>query len=281
MEIFLAKEAGFCFGVKRAADLTLYAAKNSDKVETLGSLIHNKQFTKFLEKKGIFEVGDINNIKASKIVIRSHGITKNQEKTLRKKGVKVIDATCPFVKRVQNLAEKLERDGFRVLILGEKGHPEVIGIRSYISRPLVIKNTKGMSLLRRKEKIALVSQTTQELSLFKKVADYLRKNFDSVKIFNTICDATEKRQRAAIDLAKKVGIMIVVGGRHSSNTSNLKKVCESYTKTYHIETEKELKNSWFVSTKSIGVTAGASTPDFVIKAVLNKLKNIALSKGAE
>lgn len=273
MKIIIAKEAGFCFGVKRAVEMTLSDAKSERFINTLGPLIHNPEFTKFLEKKNIFPVNDLSEIKAKKVVIRSHGIPKNLEEKIKKRGIEVIDATCPFVKRVQKLAEKLEKEGYKVLILGEKSHPEVLGIRSYAPKSQVIKKTGEIPQYQKGDKVALISQTTQNLKIFKELSQFLKKKYKNLKIINTICDATEKRQKAAGQLARKVDIMIVIGGKDSSNTTRLKEICEKLTKTYHIETEDELNEGWFKSTDSVGVTAGASTPDFSIESVLKKLKN--------
>ena len=242
-------------------------------INTLGSLIHNPCFTEFLKEKGIHEINSLKDAKAKKLVIRSHGISRDLEEKIRQKDIKIIDTTCPFVKRVQKLATQFEKEGYIVLILGEKTHPEVIGIKSYAKKPIIIKGIKDIPKFKAQEKVALISQTTKNLKHFQAIAEYLKKKFKDAKIINTICDATEKRQKAARQLASQVDIMVVIGGKSSSNTTRLKEVCEKITKTYHIESEKELKRNWFKFIDMVGVTAGASTPDFSINAVLKRIKS--------
>jgi len=289
MKILIAKEAGFCFGAERASKLIL-SKKGKEKVFTLGPLVHNGEFIKYLETRNVFVASDLEDIKSDKVAIRSHGVSKELEEELKAKDFKLIDATCPYVKRVQKLAEKLEKEGYKVLIFGETIHSEVQGIKSYAPKAIIIKGIedvkkiiKGSPDARQSKvgislglkKIALISQTTQNLEEFEKLASFLRANYRNPKIFNTICDATEKRQEAARQLAQKVDIMIVIGGKNSSNTTRLKEICEEIVLTHHIENEKELQKNWFLKVKSVGVTAGASTPDFSIKAVLNRIKNYA------
>ena len=273
MKILIADEAGFCFGVKRAAEIVIAQSQDKQKINTLGPLIHNNQFTTHLESKNIFSVDSVDNINAKKVVIRSHGIEKKIENSLKNKGFSLVDATCPFVKRVHKLAESLEQEGYKIVIFGEKDHPEVIGIKSYAKNPIVVKDIKDLSKFKIDEKIALISQTTQNLKKFEKLANYLKENYKYTRIHNTICDATEKRQLAAQDLANKVDLMIVIGGKHSSNTSRLYDVCSEKVETYHIETEVELRKNWFLNKNKVGLTAGASTPDFIIEKVIKKIKS--------
>jgi len=273
MKILIADEAGFCFGVKRAAEMVITQSKDKEKINTLGPLIHNNQFTSHLESKNIFSVDSIDDINAKKVVIRSHGVEKKIENRLKNKGFNLLDATCPFVKRVHRLAESLEQEGYIIVIFGEKNHPEVIGIKSYAKNPIVVKDIKDLSRFKKDEKIALISQTTQNLKKFEELASYLNLNYKYTRIHNTICDATEKRQLAAQDLANKVDLMIVIGGKHSSNTSRLYDVCLKKVVTYHIETEAELRKKWFLDKNKIGLTAGASTPDFIIDKVIKKIKS--------
>lgn len=275
MKIYLAKEMGFCFGLIRASDIALSAAEPGDRVETIGPLAHNGEFMKYLNGKNIFEADDVNNIKARKVIIRAHGIPRKLENSLKKQKIEIHDATCPFVKRVQNLAASLEGEGYKVLILGKENHPEVIGIKSYVKDPIVIRSIEGIpSSLNKNQKVALISQTTQKVSLFKDIAEHLTANFEKTKIVNTICDATEKRQKAAEALAKKVDLMIVVGGRKSSNTNSLREVCGKYTRTHLVETANELKKDWFKNVKKLGFTASASAPDFVINRTLAQIEEI-------
>jgi len=232
-----------------------------------------------LEKKDISVASDLSSINARTVVIRSHGVPKDIEEKIRGKKVRVIDTTCPFVKRVQNLAYKLEQEGYKVLILGEESHPEVVGIKSYAPRAVIVNNINDIQQGIRRgkiglkpEKIALISQTTKDLKLFQKISEFLREKFKDIKIINTICDATEKRQEAARQLAAEVDIMIVIGGKNSSNTTRLREICEKITKTYHIEKADELRREWFRLAESVGLTAGASTPDFSVKGVLREIE---------
>lgn len=307
MKIIVAKEAGFCFGVKRASDMAIKEASH-ENLNTFGPLIHNSEFIKFLEKKGVFVAKNLSEIKAKKVIIRSHGISCKLEKKIKEKNIKIADATCPFVKRVQKLAENLEKEGYKVLILGEKNHPEVVGIKSYAPKAKVIKSIKDISGFKLNQKLALISQTTQNTKLFEELTRYLKSKFKNFKAINTICDASVKRQNAARQLAKKVDIMVVIGGKNSSNTTRLAEICGKITKTYHIENEKELKRVWFTplenkaslkkknfigrvmvvkkknfltgfkKVETIGITAGASTPDFSIKAVVLEIKKLNLSE---
>lgn len=271
MKIILAKESGFCFGVQRAAEMTLNIKSGS--VNTFGPLIHNPEFTRYLEERGIHIANSINDIKSDNVVIRSHGVTKKIEKEIKNKGKNIIDATCPFVKRVQKLAEDFGNKGYKVLLLGEKNHPEVIGIKSYVKEFFVISGPNDKPNIKISDNIILISQTTQNKKLFKETSEKLKERFPNIKIIDTICDATEKRQAKARQLAKEVDIMIIIGGKSSSNTTRLKEICEKIIKTYHVESEKELKKNWFKAVKTVGVTAGASTPSFSINTVLDKIRN--------
>ncbi|NTU70051.1 4-hydroxy-3-methylbut-2-enyl diphosphate reductase [bacterium] len=234
MKILIAKEAGFCFGVKRAADLVHQKSTSHKKINTLGPLIHNNEFIDYLKSQNVEPVEDKSQIKAKALVLRSHGIPKEEEQDLRDLDLDIIDATCPFVKRVHKLASELEDKGYKLLILGEKEHPEIKGIISYAKNPILVNSVKDIPNFSKDEKIAFISQTTQSLSLFDEISKHLKNEYKNVKIINTVCDATEKRQVAAYKLSKKVDIMIVVGGKHSSNTTRLKEVCEKSIETFHI-----------------------------------------------
>jgi 4-hydroxy-3-methylbut-2-enyl diphosphate reductase len=274
MKIILAKNLGFCYGVKRATEVALKEASLDEGLETFGPLIHNSEFLKLLQTKGIGIADVVDNIQGKKIVIRAHGVPKEIEDKIMNKNIKIIDATCPFVKKVQNLAQKFYKDGYNVLILGDKNHPEVIGIQSYAPNSFVIKDLTDIPRNLKKDKIIFISQTTQDLRKFREIAQTLRKKFKRVVIINTICDTTDKRQKSAKILAKKVDLMIIIGDKNSSNTIRLKEICEIITRTQHIEKRSDLNKEWFKNIKSVGITAGASTPDFLIKDVLKTIKRI-------
>lgn len=271
MEVILANNAGFCFGVDRASKKAIEAAKNGEKVQTLGPLIHNPDFLKHLESKGITVADSIGDITAKKLIIRAHGITKEIEQELENRDIEVINATCIFVKKVQELAEKLTKDGFTVIILGEDDHPEVIGLKSYAPDSYTITSMDSIPKLDPSSKVAFISQTTQSVKIFEEIAEKIKKTYKDHKIHNTICSTTDKRQKAAKDLAQKVDLMIIIGGKDSSNTTRLKEVCEKFVRTYHIENYTELEESWFKDIKKVGISAGASTPYFSIEAVLSWL----------
>ena len=269
-KVVLAKNSGFCFGVKRAIELAL---KTKEKVFTLGPLIHNPQVIALLEKKGIVAIDTIDDIERGKIIIRAHGIPRSVVRKAEKKKLSVIDATCPFVQNVQQIAESLSKDNYQVIIIGEENHPEVIGIADRVNNPIIIEDVSEISRLGQFEKIGVVAQTTQSVENYKKTIRELRKHSKKLKVFNTICSATKKNQNAAKELAKNVNLMIVVGGYNSGNTRRLAKLCSEIVETEHIEVADELKKEWFEKKKIIGVTGGASTPDWIIHEVIKSIEN--------
>jgi len=274
-KITLAKNAGFCFGVKRALNLVL-SAKNKNKnkqVYIYGPLIHNPQEIKRLEKKGIRTVYKLRKSLKDILVIRAHGVPDSLIKRAEAKGLKTIDATCPFVKQVHVISKKLEKEGYQVVIFGDAYHPEVVGIAGNLKDPIVIEEPELVKHFPFIEKIALVAQTTQNQKKFKKATNLLKSKCKSLIVRNTVCNATEQRQNSSRKLAEKSDVMIVIGGKNSGNTKRLYQICKSVQKdTYHIEVEKELKKEWFDGKHKVGVTAGASTPDWIIENVVKQIK---------
>ncbi|MCJ7579826.1 MAG: 4-hydroxy-3-methylbut-2-enyl diphosphate reductase [Candidatus Aminicenantes bacterium] len=269
-KVILAKNSGFCFGVKRAIDLAL---KTKEKVFTLGPLIHNPQVIMQLEQEGIVAIDSIDDIeRGGKIIIRAHGIPRSVISRAKKKKISVIDATCPFVQNVQQIAESLSNEGYQVVIIGEANHPEIIGIADRVKNPIIIEDISEVSEIGRFEKIGVVAQTTQSEENYKKIIHELKKHSKKIKIFNTICSATKKNQDAAKELAKKSNLMIVVGGYNSGNTRRLAKLCSEIVETKHIEIADELKSEWFEKKEIIGVTGGASTPDWIIREVIESIE---------
>jgi 4-hydroxy-3-methylbut-2-enyl diphosphate reductase len=268
MEVLLSKDAGFCFGVKRAVELLETDRKD---LVSFGELIHNPDFTKILKEKGIYAIYDPKEAAGKAVVIRAHGIPIEMDRELRKYASSVIDGTCPFVKKVQNYASKYKKEGYKILILGEKEHPEVVGIISYAKDARVINDISDIQEYKADEKILFISQTTQNLSKFMEIGDFLAKKYPKAVIKNTICNATEEKQKSAIELAGKVDMMVVVGGKNSSNTTRLKEICEKVVETVHIENAEELEMRLFENKSKVGVTAGASTPDYVIGEVVNTI----------
>ena len=274
MKIELASSYGFCFGVQRAIDI---AQEHSGSV-TYGPLIHNKDEINRL--KDGFNIGLANSLDEVKdnqtVVIRTHGIPKNELQSLKNKNNKIIDATCPYVTTPQNIVSKMSKEGYSVVIFGDKNHPEIKGVVSYaqnIEDAYIVLEPEELKSLPIKAKVAVVSQTTKKPEDFAKIVTSLMKNKKEIRVFNTICNATFENQDAASSLAKKSDIMIVIGGKHSSNTKQLHSICErDCPNSYLVENELELKKDWFVNKNLCGISAGASTPDWIVQNVIKKIK---------
>jgi 4-hydroxy-3-methylbut-2-enyl diphosphate reductase len=274
MEILIVKKAGFCFGVKRAVDMTFEVADDKTRpAVTLGPIIHNPQVIEKLSKKGIAAVDGVPD-NDSIIIIRTHGIEQDLYNKIKNSGHEIIDATCPFVKKAQEYAKLLSEEGYQVLILGDSNHPEVKGILSYAGKDAsVIISSSPLPKLKRK--VGIVVQTTQPLDALKELIARTIGKVSDLKVYNTICNSTAQRLGETEKMARKVDLMIVVGGKNSANTTQLTRLCESLgVKTYHIETASEIKKSWIKGSKKIGITAGASTPEWIIEETENKLKDI-------
>ena len=276
MKVYVVRQAGFCFGVKRAIKLACDAAKRKNKeVFTLGPLIHNPQVVEDLKRKGVHVLDDINGLKSGTVIIRSHGVHPRILRRLKGKPVEVVDATCPFVRKAQRKAKLLYDQGYQVAVVGEADHPEVQGIVGYVNdSALVINQNPVKTNLGRFKKLGIVAQTTLSIDAFKQAIGRLVENAEELKVCNTICHATARAQKATLRLASRVDMMIVVGGYNSANTSRLAKLCKKRgTPTHHVETDKGLRRSWFKRVKSVGVTAGTSTPDWLIKQVVERIKS--------
>ncbi|HHX58188.1 MAG TPA: 4-hydroxy-3-methylbut-2-enyl diphosphate reductase [Candidatus Moranbacteria bacterium] len=274
-KIIVAKNAGFCFGVNRAVKMAEKELKRKKLVYCLGALIHNPQVVQDLEQKGFKVVKKATEVpEGQKVLIRSHGVTKEIIEELRKREAKIIDATCPFVKRAQLVAEKFAKEGLQVIIFGDPEHAEVVGIKSYAGKnALVVRDERDLKGMGAFSKIGLLSQTTHKKENFQKLASALLAHTDDLHIINTICSDTAIKQAEAKELAKKVDLMLVIGGKESSNTKKLfqlsKKGCE---KAYHIEVADEIKPQWLEGVEEVGIAAGASTPEKSIRAVVKKIK---------
>ena len=279
MEIIVARHAGFCFGVERAIDIVKDAAKEYNKVVTFGPIIHNPQVVGELKEAGVATIKTLDEVSDDmSVVIRSHGIERQEANYLLKNAGNVVDAACPFVKKAQKAAEKLSKSCDFIVILGEADHPEVKGIVSYIDIPYtVIENADDIDALENVEKIGFLAQTTQNKSVFEKAAEKLKTKCRELIVVKTICSATERRQEAAIEVASKVEVMIVVGGKNSANTTRLYHLCkEICPQTYHIETADELNSEMFKGVKSVGLTAGASTPTYLLEKVREYILEVAI-----
>jgi 4-hydroxy-3-methylbut-2-enyl diphosphate reductase len=283
LRVKIAENAGFCFGVRRAIDLTEKIASKECKVYTLGPVIHNPQEVKRLERKDIKILKDPKKVKSGSIILRTHGIPFNIHKKLEEnKNINVVDAACPFVKRAQNTVKRLSTDikskDKTIIVVGEKVHPEVIALVSYGSgKCVVVENVKEAQNFKGRGGVNIVSQTTQTPENFNSIVGVLKKRYKT-KVYNTICKATIDRQKAAEKLAKTVDLMIVIGGKNSGNTTRLAQICSKKTKTYHIETACSVKEKWFKNVNSVGLTAGASTPDWIIKEIEMKIKKIGAKR---
>lgn len=266
-----AKSLGFCFGVKKA----IKQAEKTKDASTIGPLIHNNEEITRLQRdfnvKTIEGINELTNEK--KAIIRTHGITKSDLKSLETKGIEIIDATCPFVKKPQEIVEKMSSEGYEIVIFGDANHPEVKGIKSYSStNAYVVLEEKELADIKFKGKVAVVSQTTKKVENFMKIVNFLMLKVKEVRVFNTICDATFKNQEAIKSLSLTSDVMIIVGGKNSSNTKQLFLIAQNNCKdSYHVENEEELQKEWFIGKNICGISAGASTPEWIIKKVEDKI----------
>ncbi|MGI6552770.1 MAG: bifunctional 4-hydroxy-3-methylbut-2-enyl diphosphate reductase/30S ribosomal protein S1 [Clostridia bacterium] len=281
MQIIVAKSAGFCFGVKRAIEIaSKFDVNKNGKVFTLGPLIHNHQVVDRLAAKGIQPVEDLEEIKEGKVIVRSHGVGPKTLDYLKERGIETVDATCPFVKKAQRIAWKLQNEGFQVVILGDLEHPEVQGIMEWAGgKSIVVKDLEEAAELPFYPQIGLLAQTTQQVETLEKVASIIEKKCSKLAVFNTVCSATKVRQEEAFQLSREVDLMLVVGGRHSANTNKLASICRrAGTPVYHIEDAGELDPLWFNNAFRVGVTAGASTPDWIIEEVVQRMTGLSEEK---
>ena len=283
--IKVADSAGFCFGVKIAVDMAKEAGEKLGGAYTDGPIIHNKQVVQFLEDINVRQLSENQELKeGDTVLIRSHGVPPKEERRLQEAGVNIMDATCPFVKKVHDKVKQLVEEGYYVIIIGEEGHPEVIGILGHLEeangRGIVVENMDDLiKKLPRRNRFGIVAQTTQNEDFFEQAVGYIASNAEEVKVFNTICDATSVRQEEVKKLAPQVDVMIIIGGKHSGNTNRLANISRALNpNTYHIEKADELNPEWFKGAENIGVSAGASTPDWIINEVVESIKKITEEK---
>jgi (E)-4-hydroxy-3-methyl-but-2-enyl pyrophosphate reductase len=276
MKVLLADEYGFCFGVERAVEMVEEAVAAGETVRSLGPLIHNKQEMQRLAHEGVTAITEPVQIKRGETaVIRAHGVTPEVQKTLEEKATKVVDATCPFVTRVQRLASRAAEKGRHVIVVGSPDHPEMIGVKGYApDHAFVIQDETEVAGLPWLKHPLVVAQTTIKAKTFFDTAEAIKaRTDDEVEIVNTICSATRDRQEAARALAGMVDAFYIIGGRHSSNSVKLLAVCrEQCEKSFLIETEEEIDPADVAGAKQVGVTAGASTPEWLIKRVVHHLE---------
>ncbi len=272
MKIELAEKYGFCFGVKRAIKI----AEEHKNSATYGPLIHNSKEINRLNKD--FNVGLVEDYKVFQTgdtaIVRTHGIPKNELEELHKTGVEIVDATCPYVTKPQQISQEMSENGYDVVIFGDASHPEIKGVKSYATNgAYVVGCVEDLEELKLHDKIALVSQTTRKVEEYLAIANYLIPRHKEVRVFNTICNATFENQEAVRKLSKKADIMLIIGGKNSSNTKQLFSIAkENCQESHHIEDEKELDFSWFEGKELCGISAGASTPDWIIQNVVDAIE---------
>ena len=280
MEVRIADNAGFCFGVKRAMKMAWDELENKSEnnIYSLGPLIHNKQAVDRYKEKGLVEMDNLESIPSeSKLIIRSHGVAEKVYTESKAKNMEIVDTTCPFVKKIHDIVKDFSKRGYKIIIVGNANHPEIIGINGWCNNEAIVINK-----LEEIDNITfdptqiycVVSQTTANLESFDKIVQKLKTKINNLTVKNTICFATKERQISAIDLAREVDCMVVIGGKHSSNTQKLVNICKDLVPTFSIETKEELEKEKFAGFKVAGVTAGASTPDWIIEEVINYLKEI-------
>jgi 4-hydroxy-3-methylbut-2-enyl diphosphate reductase len=281
MKILLAKTAGFCMGVRRAVEMALDAPnKHENPIYTYGPLIHNPHVLNLLKEKGISVIDDIPDHGSGTVLIRAHGVPPQAKEKLKKAGFTIIDATCPRVIKVQTIIKKHAGQHYTSIIIGDKDHPEVRGLLGYSDgKGYVVDNINDLDSLPAFEKAIIVAQTTQNIEFFEEIKKWANKKFPHYKIFNTICDSTSKRQAEVKRLSGSVDAVIVVGGHNSGNTQRLAEIAkESGKPSYHIESENELDLKALASVKNIGLTAGASTPNWITKRVYRSLESLFFKK---
>ena len=273
MEIILARSAGFCFGVKRATQMAFEAAEHHSKICSLGPIIHSPQLVDKLAGKGVSVIRQVEEIPEGAVIIRSHGVTATELDSIQERQLSIIDATCPFVKKAQEHVALLHREGYTIVLLGDKDHPEVQGLVSYAEGEVFVVATRGEAeRVPRRGRMGVLAQTTQSQENLRAVVDACLGRCKELRVFNTICDATMVRQEEARTVARQSDLVLVVGGYNSANTTRLARICrEIQPHTRHVETAAQIDPAWLPGVEKVGITAGASTPCWIIDEVVEKL----------
>ena len=284
MEVLLADKCGFCPGVRNAIQLARQTLERESKVYSLGQIIHNKDIVDELAEAGLNAVDSIDDIPSptpdgrekGTVIIRSHGATKQQLQQIKDKGLKIVDATCVLVKRVQKIAHELSDDGYNVVIIGDKEHPEIKAVVGYANNVAVVGSEKDIEALNTRSRLGIICQTTESPEHFGEMVGLIaKKGFLELKVINTLCKETKNRQESAVGLCKKVDVMFVLGGLNSANTKKLAQMCKNYNnRTFHLQNVSELDIRVLSDAKVAGVTAGASTPDRVIHEFVDRLEKL-------
>ena len=280
MNIKISEKAGFCFGVKRAMGLAWreLCDEHDKQPYALGPLIHNKQAVEKYEERGLITVDDIEEIPSDvKMIIRSHGVSKSIYDRAEEKGLDVVDTTCPFVKKIHDIVKENYDNGKKIILIGDKNHPEVIGINGWCKNTAItIKTIEEAEVLElnNDKSYCAVAQTTMNLEVYRKIVEILKTKANDIEFNNTICSSTKARQEAARELASEMDCMIVIGGKHSSNTQKLVGICKEVCPTFAIETRDDLDVEEIKKYENVGITAGASTPDWIIDDIIKFLKSL-------
>ncbi|MCS7284948.1 MAG: 4-hydroxy-3-methylbut-2-enyl diphosphate reductase, partial [Hydrogenobacter thermophilus] len=262
-------------------------SQQGKRIFTIGPLIHNPQEVERLRRKGVNLLYTEDALKSGDtVIIRSHGIPPKKERQLKELGLNVVDATCPYVKAVHDAVVKLSQEGYFVVLVGEKSHPEVIGTWGYLEesggKGTVVESFDDLKAVLGKDKVGIVAQTTQNEQFFKEVVGEIAIWAKEVKVINTICNATSERQEDVYKLAPEVDVMIIIGGKNSGNTRRLYEISRSLNpNSYHVETADDIKPEWFIGVKRVGITAGASTPDWIINSVVERIREISMEEQNE
>ena len=278
MKVLLAEYAGFCMGVQRAIDLAHRTAEDAAApVFVLHEIVHNKSVVRDLEEKGVKSVDSVDQVGSGTLIISAHGASPDVIEKAKAKGLTVVDTTCPLVSKIDRIVKKLALSGYTILLLGDKDHAEVKGLKGVAPESTIVFRYEDEidTLPIMDGPVALVSQTTQNIKYFESIAEKIKGKYPQAEVFNTICDATEKRQSSVIELGKQVDLMITVGSRNSANSKRLQEVAGTVApKSFLVDNAVELEPEWFIGVKTVGVTAGASTPDNLIAGVIDRIKEI-------
>jgi 4-hydroxy-3-methylbut-2-enyl diphosphate reductase len=274
MDILVAEKCGFCLGVTNAIKLAKKTLAEQDNVYSLGPLIHNQDVVEELAQSGLKTVESIDSIDSGTVLIRSHGATARQLEQIKRKGLQIVDATCVLVKRLQKLSQRLNEQGYKVVVIGDRNHPEVQAIVGFAKNVIVVGSEHDLQKLPPRGNLGVICQTTQSPQYFAKiVGQMVARGFSELKVINTLCPEAIKRQNSAVELCRKVDVMFVLGGLHSANTRKLAELCKKYNdQTFHLQNWKELDKSMLRGKNIAGVTAGASTPDRVIAEFVENLR---------
>jgi len=276
MKIILAKDAGYCFGVRDAVNLAYETTKAKEEVYMLGTIVHNENVVNDLNKSGTKVVDSLDKVPSDKpILFRAHGTTPEIWKTAKNRDLDIVDATCPLVTEIHDEVKKLESEGRRTIIIGDHGHDEVVGIAAQVNKPIIIANIEEAKSLRKMKRAGVVSQSTQMIENVQDIINILMEKVYDLRFVNTICYPTRRNHEQIKELAKKCEVMIIIGSFTSANSKRLTQLAlERNKRSYQVTSEKELDKNWFNNCDSVGISAGASTPDNIIDGVIEKIKKI-------